>query len=210
VAFVAVFPGHFTVAEDDLAMAFVAAEIFFENDRVVEARCFSRYQILLRVTMGAAADLRIMFALLKMANKTRRLRDSDVLSLDDLRVAARAAEFLSPFEVLKMDLVVEDDLLELHLALEKPLFVASRTQAAFIGDLCPGLGFKVKLGPVAAYLKKSFHLGSEKRSHSRGIMAHAAFHMAVGGRLPALVVRFHVVACAAESGLGRVFCGPYK
>ena len=57
----------------------------------------SRDQILLDVAVGALADLGVMFALLKMADETRGLGDSNVLALDDLRVAACAPEFLPSF-----------------------------------------------------------------------------------------------------------------
>jgi hypothetical protein len=135
-----------------------------------------------------------MFALLKMADETRGFGDGDVLSLDDLRVAACAAELLSSFQILEMDLVVENDRLELHPALEKPGVVAPLTKAALIRDLRPGSGLKIKLGPIPAQLHQSFHLCPEEGSQSGRIMANAALDVAVGGGFPALIKGLHVVA----------------
>ena len=97
---------------DDLAVALVAAEALVVDGRVVEAA-------LVRASGAppcggswrSAPDLGGVLCLLKWQRKQTRFRDRDVLALDDLRMAARAAQLLAPLQVFEVGLVVEGDLL---------------------------------------------------------------------------------------------------
>jgi hypothetical protein len=203
VALVAVFPGNGAITDDCPAVAFVAIAAVGEDDGVVAARLAGRGQLLPRMTVGALADRRVGFALFEMADKTGAFRDRDVLSLDDLGMAARTAEALSPSEVGQVDLVVKDDLFELDLPLEKAFFVAARPEAALVRNFGPGLGFKVKLGPVTAQLHQAFHFGPEKVFYARRIMTGAAGDVAMGRCLPALIKSLHIMTGRTEPGSGR-------
>ena len=105
---------------------------------------------------------------------------------------------LAPLEVGEVGLVVEDDRLELDLALEEPLVVAALLEAALVLDLGPGLGFQVELRPVAADHDQAFHLGLDGVADAGRVMAGLALDRAVGRGLPALVERLHIMADRAE------------
>ena len=202
VALVAVFPGHGPVAHDHLAMALVAFEIVGEDRGVVVAGRV-RGQRVLFVAVRAGADLGRVLGLLEMAEETAALGDRDVLALDDLGMAARAAELLAPFQVGEVGLMVEGDRFELHRSFEEPPVVAAFLEAALVLDLGPGLGFQIELGPVPADHDQAFHFGLESVGDPGRIMADLAFDGLVGGGLPALVERLHVMADRAELGCGR-------
>jgi len=132
------------------------------------------------MAVSAVVDLGITFTFLEMADKTASLGDRDVLALDDLGMAARAAELFAPLEVGEVDLVVEGHGLEFHRPFEEPSVVTAFLEAAFVLDLGPGLGFEVKLGPVAADHDQAFHFSLKSRPQPRRIMADLAFDLAVG------------------------------
>lgn len=90
-ALVAVFPRHSPIAYDDLAMALIASPLALVNSGMVKPGVLGRGQARLVMAVGAATDFRIMLARLEMAEETAALCDGNVLTLNDLRVAARAA-----------------------------------------------------------------------------------------------------------------------
>ncbi len=143
VALVAVLVGNAAVADDCVAVAFVAGEAVVENRDVVESGSVLAHQGLFLVAVVAVVDPGIVFALLEVADETGAFGDRDMLPLDDLGVTARALELLSPFRVGQVDLMVENHLVELNLSFEQPLFVAARAKAAFVADLGPRLGLDV-------------------------------------------------------------------
>ena len=148
----------------------------------------------------AAATSRIKVGSGVLNNWTRNigLLAATLLTLDDLGMAAGAAELLAPLEVLEMGLMVEDDLAEGDLAFEKPAIVTAGPEAAFVLDLGPRLGFDVEAGPVAPDHDQPFDLGPEERPHARRIVADLARDGLMARRLPALEEGFHVVAGRAE------------
>jgi hypothetical protein len=204
-AFVAILTGHLAVTDDDLAVALIAAEAFLEDHFVVESRCLVRGQILPDMTEGTIFGLRKLIALLEMADEAGALGDGDVRALDDLRMAACAAQPFPPPQVGEMDLMIKDDVLEFDPALEEPFLMAARPQAALIGDLGPGLGLHVEFRPVAEDLVQAFQFHPQKGPEPRRIMAGAALNVGVGRFLPALVEGFHVVADRTEVGSRREF-----
>ena len=74
------------------------------------------------VTFG---DIGVMLALFEMTDETGTLGNRDVFSLNDLGMTACALKLFPSFEVLKMDFVVERDIIELHLAFQEPFFMAA-------------------------------------------------------------------------------------
>jgi len=207
VAAVAVFAGNGAVAEDDLAVTLVAAEVFLKDDRMVEAR-FIRAQVFPEMAVGAAGDLGIVLAGLEMADEAAAFRHRNVVSLDDLGMTARAAQLLAPSQVSQVDLVVENDRLELDPALEEPFVMASHPETALVRDFGPGLGLDIELCPIAEDLVEAFELDPEEGPHSWRIVALAALDAGMGGLLPALVEGLHVVAYGAELVLRSVLCRP--
>jgi hypothetical protein len=203
VATVAVLARDGAVAEDDLAMALIAAEVFLVGNRVVEANLVGT-QVLPDVAVRAAGDVRVVLAGLEMADETGAFRDGDMVPLNDLGVAAGAAECLSSPQVSQVDFVIEDDPLELDLALEKPFVMAARPETAFVRDFSPRLGLDVELRPVAEDLVEAFELDAQERPDPGRIMALAALDAGMGGLLPALVEGFHIVADGAELVMGCV------
>jgi hypothetical protein len=207
VAAVAILPGDSAIAQDNLAVALVAAEVFLKDDRMVETH-FIRAQAFPEMAVGAAGDLGVVLAGLEMADEATALRHGDVVSLDDLGMAARAAQLLAPSQVSQVDLVVEDDRLELDPAFEESFVMASHPETAFVRDLGPGLRFDIELCPVAEDLVEALELDPEEGPHSRRVVALAALDSGMGGLLPALVERLHVVANGAELVLGSVLGRP--
>ncbi len=155
--------------------------------------------------MGAPADFWIMLALFEVANKAAAFGNRDMLSLDNLGMAACAPQPLPAPQVLKMDSVVESNPLEPCRSFEEPFLVTTFAQAALIRDFRPWLGLEIELCPVAENLVEPFELYSPEGAHSGRIMADAAFNVGVTGLCPALVKRFHVMTNGAEPGVGSVF-----
>ena len=79
-----------------------------------------------------------------MADKTGAVRDCNVLSLDDLGMAACAAELLPSLQVSEMNFVVKYDLVEADLPFQKPFVMTPFAETAFVRNLGPGLGFQVE------------------------------------------------------------------
>jgi hypothetical protein len=150
VAFVAVFSRDFTVSQNGVAVALVTREAIIEDQGVVIARGFGAHKSVLRVTVVAVIDLRIMLAFFEMTDETGALSDRDVFSLNDLRVTACALELFSSFEILKMDLMVKRDLIEQHPAFQEPFVVTAFSEATVVPYFCPRFGFDVEFCPVAA------------------------------------------------------------
>jgi hypothetical protein len=179
VTFVTVLPWDFPVPENGVAVTFVTRKSVIEDQSVVITRRLGANKGFLRMAVVTVIDLGIMLAFFKMTNKTRTLRDCDMFSLHDLRMTARALELFSSFEILKMDLVVERDLVELHFSFQEPFFMTPFPQATVVPDFCPGFGFDIEFRPVAADHNQSFDLFSQLGldSASRGIMTNAALEI---------------------------------
>lgn len=146
------------------------------------------------MAVATLSDLGIMLALFEVANKTAAFCDRDVFTLDDLGMAARAPELFSSLEVLQVNLVVEHDFLELVQSLEESFVVTPCTKARFIGYFSPRLGFQVELRPITADLEEPFDFSPQLGPQPRRIVADVAFDIFVGGSLPTLIKRFHIVA----------------
>src|SRR4030042_4869220 len=115
-------------------------------------------------------------------------------ALDDLGMAARAAQLFAPLEIVEGDLVVQGDLPELDLALEESPIVAARTDTALVLDLRPGLGFHVEARPVAPDHDQTLDLRPDERFHAGRVMTDLALNVLVRRCLPALEEGRHVVA----------------
>jgi hypothetical protein len=164
-----------------------------------------RTQVFADVAVRAAGDIRIVVAGFEMADEAGAFGDRDVVSLDDLGVAACAAEFFPSHQVSQVNLVVEDDSLESDPAFEESRIVAALPEAAFVRDLRPGFGFDIEFCPVAEDLVEALQLDPQEGADPRRIMAGAALDVGVLGLLPALVERFHVVTSGAKLGVRCVF-----
>jgi hypothetical protein len=157
------------------------------------------------VAVGAAGDLGVVLAGLEVANEAAAFCHRDVISLDDLGMAARATQLLASAKVRQMNLVVKDDFLERDPSFEESFVMAPRPETAFVWDLGPGLGLDIEFCPVAEDLVEAFELDSQKGPDPGRIMALAAFDSGMGGFLPALVERLHVMADGTELMMGGVF-----
>ncbi len=96
------------------------------------------------MTVGALTDFGIMFAFLEMADKTGAVRDCNVLSLNDLGMAASAPKLLAPLQVSEMYFVVKNDLVEVDLSFKESFVMTTFAETAFVRNLGPGLGFQVE------------------------------------------------------------------
>lgn len=88
------------------------------------------------ITIGYS---RIVFAYFEMTDKAAAFSDSDVFSLDNLRVTTRTPELLTSSEILKMNFMVKSDLFESNNALQEPFIVAPFLKTAFVWYFSPGL-----------------------------------------------------------------------
>ena len=92
---------------------------------------------------GVAADatddgLFLDLGRLEVAEVTGGRSDGDVAPLDDLRVAARAAQLLALPQLAEVVGVIEPDPEIIDLSLQQPLRVAAGAQAGRVVDLRPG------------------------------------------------------------------------
>jgi hypothetical protein len=179
VAFVTVLPWDFTISENGVAVALVTRKSVIEDQGVVVTRGLGAHESFLRMTVVAVFDLGIMLAFFEMTDKTGALRYRDMFPLHDLRVAACALELFPSFEVLKMDFVIECDLIELHSTFQEPFFMAAFPETAIVPDLCPWLGFDIEFCPVTADHDQPFDLFSQLGldATSWWVMTHAAFEV---------------------------------
>lgn len=116
VAFIAVFPGDIAVPHDHMAVAFVTAVAFLENYGVIVAGGIVPDQLVLGMAVGALRNLGIVLTLLKMADKAGAGCHGYVLPLYDLGVAAGTLQLFPPPQVFEMNLMVKNDIFEIHLA----------------------------------------------------------------------------------------------
>lgn len=181
VAFVTVLPGDFTISNNGIAVAFVTGETVIKHQGVVITRRSFPNQHLFSVTVVTVVDLWIVLTLLEMTNKARTFGDGDVFSLDNLGMTACALKPFSSFKIIKMNFVVKGDFVELDQAFKEPFVMAALPEAAFVSNLCPGLGFDIEFGPVPSDHDQPFDLFPQFRldAPARGIMAHAAFKIAM-------------------------------
>jgi len=201
VAPVTVLAGHISIAHDGVAVALIAGVTVVENERVVVSRRLLGDKFFPVVAVSAVVDLGVMFAFFEMTDKAAAFGHRDVFSLDNLRVAARALEIFSSFEVFEVNGVVEGDSFEHNLSFEKPFVVATGLETAVVADFSPGFGLEVQLGPIAAQHDQSFNFDAKFRCDPTAwrIVALAAFELPMRTFLPALEIGFHVVAGRAES-----------
>jgi hypothetical protein len=188
-------------------VAFITGKAVVENQSVVIPGGKGAHKVFFRVAVVAVIDLGIVLAFFEMTDETAALRDRDVFTLHYLRVTTRALELFSPLEILEVDLVIEGDLVEWHLTFQEPFFVTSFPETTVIPDLCPRLGFDVKLCPVASDHNQSFDFFPQfgPDAPSWGVMTHAALDVLVGGCFPTLEERFHIMTGGAKIRLGGEF-----
>jgi hypothetical protein len=155
VAFVTIFPWDIPVSDYGVTVALVAFESVFKYKGMVVSGSIFRGKTFLAVAVGALADLRIMLALLEVADKTGAVGHSDVLALDDLGMAARAAEAFAPFQVFEVNFVVKYDFRKIHPPFQESLVMAAFAETGFIRNFSPWFGFQVELGPVPSQLHQS-------------------------------------------------------
>jgi hypothetical protein len=210
VALVTILSRDLPVSENGVAVTLLTRKPIVENKGVVVARGLGAYEAFLCVTVAAVIDLRIMLAFLEVTDKAGTLRDRDVLSLNDLGVAAGALKFFSSFEVFEVDFMIESDLVELHLSFQKPFVVTAFSQAAFVLYFGPWLGFDIQFCPVTPDHDQPLNffpqLGLD--SSARGIVAHAAFEFTVRRSFPAFEIGFHEVAGSTKVRMGSEFDRP--
>jgi len=146
--------------------------------------------------------------ILEMTEATGGGRHREMLALDDLGVAGGAAEFLAAAEIPQVLLVVEANATVRHDP--QPLLqVAALPGTRRVLDLRPGFLF-VGPGDVLHHLIRRLDLSHGFRFDPRSVVTLDARNHVVGGVLPGLVVRFHVVAVVAEPWLGRILQESYR
>lgn len=91
------------------------------------------------MAVRAIARLRVMLALLKVTDEAGALGHGYVFSLDNLRMAACAAEAFATLQVREVNFMVEDNFFEFLPALKKPFIMTSLTKAGFVRNLGPWL-----------------------------------------------------------------------
>jgi hypothetical protein len=92
-----------------------------------------------------------------VADEARTLGHCDVLALNNLGMAARAAKPFASSQISEMNFVVEDDFFKFDLAFQQSFLMASGAETTLIRDFGPRLGFQVKLGPITAELHQSLN-----------------------------------------------------
>jgi len=97
VALVTVFSRNFSITKDSVGVAFVTGETVIENKRVIESCVFIVDKGVFCMAMGTIIYLGIVLAFFEMADEAGAFSDRDVLSLNDLGVAACALEAFPPF-----------------------------------------------------------------------------------------------------------------
>lgn len=137
VTFVTIFPGDIPVSDDGVTVALVAFESFFKNKGMVVSGSVFRSKIFLAVAVGALADIRIVLTLLEMTDKASAVGHSYVLALDNLGMAARAAEEFSPFQVFEVNFVVKYDFEKIHPPFQESLVMAAFAETGFIWNFSP-------------------------------------------------------------------------
>ncbi len=194
----AVFKRHCPVAYYHLAVTLLAGDVMLDGKGMVVTHQLLGSLNRCVVAVGAVGrGFRVLS--LEMAEKTGAGGDSDMLPLNDLGMAAGAAEFLTPAKFGQMGSVVEQYfLLELDLALQQTLIVAASPETAFIGNLRPGLGPPVTMSRIFNQLLQTLDLALERGKYPRRVVADNAGHITVRRKLPGPVKRLHVMAGVAE------------
>jgi hypothetical protein len=80
-----------------------------------------------------------MFALFEVAYKAGACGDGYMLTLNDLRMAARAPELFASFQVSEVNLVVKGSVFEFCLSFQEPFLMTSPAEAAFVRNFSPWL-----------------------------------------------------------------------
>jgi hypothetical protein len=91
------------------------------------------------VAVRTLADFGIVLAFFEMTDETGAVRDRNVLSLDDLGMAACAAEPFASLQVSEMNGVVKHDFVETDLPLQKSFIMTPFAKTTFIRNFSPGL-----------------------------------------------------------------------
>jgi hypothetical protein len=162
----------------------------------------------LDVTARAARDGLALRASAEVTQEAGALRDRDVISLHDLRVAARASELLAAPQVREVLPVVEPHSEERELTLQLPGGMTAGSQARGVLDLGPR-SRSVRARDVLYDLVRGLHLSHRLGPDSGGVVTPDARHAVMRGGGPGIVVRLHVVAVGAEAGLGAVLDEPH-
>jgi hypothetical protein len=130
-----------------------------------------------------------------MADIADLLSHSNMFTLNNLGVTARAPEFQSTAEFPQMILVVEDDrTLKFDLSFQDPRAMAVGLHAYLIFYLSPG-ACNIAVSNVSG------ERGIEK-AHSIRVTLHTG-NTIVGRGLPAIIVGLHVMTKGARGGIGR-------
>jgi hypothetical protein len=96
-ALITVFFGDFSISQDSVAVTFVTGESFIEDKSMVEPRPFTVDKSAFGVAMRTIIYLRIILTFLKVTDETTAFGNSDMFSLDDLRMTAGTLKALPPF-----------------------------------------------------------------------------------------------------------------
>jgi len=114
-AFITIFTGDCAVADDSLAVAFVAFKTIVKNKRMIISGSFFGDQFFFMMAVVTFAYIRIMIAFFKVTDKAGAFCNGDMLSLNNLRMTARTAELLPSFEVSEVNFMVKGHPLVLYL-----------------------------------------------------------------------------------------------
>jgi hypothetical protein len=205
--FITILPWDFAISKNGVAVALIAGKSIVEYQCVIITRGKWAYEDFFRMTVAAVIDLGIMLAFFEMTYEARAFRDGDVFTLDDLGMAACALELFPSFEVLKMDFVVERDIIELHFSFQESFVMASFFETTIVPNFRPGFGFDVKFRPIAADHDQAFDLFTQLGTDpsSGRIMTHVALDIFMGGGLPAFKIGCHEVTGGTKIRMGCEF-----
>jgi len=138
-AFITVFSGDFTIADDSLAVAFVAFKSVVKNRGVIKPGSFFGNQFFFMMAVVTFPYIRIMITFLKVTDKAGAFCNSNMLPLNNLGMTARAAELLPSFEISEVNFMVKGNPLELHLPFQKSFLMTSAAKTALVRNFSPGL-----------------------------------------------------------------------
>jgi hypothetical protein len=200
--YIAALLGDVAIALDDVVVAEGALHAQALHVSVIEGESRGGDELLWDfVTQRAARGALVELCIFEMTQEARALRDGDVLPLNYLGVAARAAQFLLAAHLEQMGPVIKEHVLEDFAAHQEALFVAAGAQARLVGDLSPRVS-PVRPGEVFDDHGEGFVFLLKFCGDPRRDVALDAGDIVVRRGLPRFIVGLHDMARPAERRLG--------
>jgi hypothetical protein len=185
-------PDNVEVALGAIGSPLDQQSVFLGGKRIRHAPDMARAAI---AKFGIAGTARLG---LEMADITDRLGDHHVCSLNDLRVATRAAQDLPTPQTRQMVRMVERNaFLEFDRSFQRGAFMAAALETVFVGNFRPGLR-TVSQSNVANELRERDDLAANETLEPGLEVADQAIDVLMVRRLPRVIVWVHYVAIQAE------------